>query len=239
MAEPAMVISCEHGGNHIPEPYRKLFKAHQGLLKTHRGYDIGALALARQMADMFSVQPVISTTSRLLVDLNRSQGHRQLFSHLTRGLDRSQKMRILDAHYTPYRDQLQHQISRHIRRGKTVIHISSHSFTPVFKNRTRLMDVGLLYDPKRQAEKQFCRFWKKQIRNTSSAKHYALRSNAPYKGVSDGITSHFRTLFGARYLGIELELNQRWFLHHRREWKNLCDTLLRALRKTVAALVFR
>ena len=237
MAEPAMIISCEHGGNRIPGPYRHLFKAHQGILKTHRGYDMGALALARRMADMLAVQPFVSTTSRLLVDLNRSRGHRQLFSHITRGLDRSQKMHILDAHYTPYRNQLQHEISRHLKSGRTVVHIASHSFTPVFNDKRRLMDIGLLYDPKRSAEKQFCRFWKRYIQDASSAEPYLIRSNAPYKGVSDGITTYFRALFAGPYLGIELELNQRWFLHQRREWKVLCDVVLGALRKTVASLV--
>jgi predicted N-formylglutamate amidohydrolase len=131
---------------------------------------------------------------------------------------------------------LQNKISAYIQEERTVVHIASHSFTPVLKNKKRLMDVGLLYDPKRQAEKQFCRLWKKHIRDASSAKQYAIRSNAPYKGVSDGIPACFRKFFGSRYLGIELELNQRWFFHHPRDWKVLCDVVLKALKATVKSL---
>ena len=39
-----IVLTCEHGGNDIPETYKKLFP-NDDLLKTHRGYDIGALDL--------------------------------------------------------------------------------------------------------------------------------------------------------------------------------------------------
>jgi predicted N-formylglutamate amidohydrolase len=59
----ALVITCEHGGNRIPEPYRELFHAHQALLDTHRGYDPGALIMARALAKAFSAPLVESTQS--------------------------------------------------------------------------------------------------------------------------------------------------------------------------------
>jgi len=44
------LITCEHGGNRIPARYRPLFACHGALLASHRGYDPGALALARDFA---------------------------------------------------------------------------------------------------------------------------------------------------------------------------------------------
>ena len=37
LASAGLVITCEHGGNRIPAPYRDLFHAHQALLDSHRG----------------------------------------------------------------------------------------------------------------------------------------------------------------------------------------------------------
>jgi hypothetical protein len=48
-----------------------------------------------------------------------------------------------------------------------------------------------------------------------------LRRNYPYRGQSDGLTTALRRQFGARYLGIELEINQRWPLGPRSAWQTL------------------
>src|SRR5664280_2584857 len=78
------VITCEHGGNRIPRTYRDLFHAHQAQLDTHRGFDPGALIMARALATEFAAPLVASTVSRLLVDLNRSIGHPCLYFEATR-----------------------------------------------------------------------------------------------------------------------------------------------------------
>ena len=85
MAKPTpLLITCEHGGNRVPPRYRPLFRGHQDLLSTHRGFDPGALAMARQLAKALRAPLFVSTTSRLLIDLNRSQGHPKLYSEATR-----------------------------------------------------------------------------------------------------------------------------------------------------------
>jgi len=79
-----LLVTCEHGGNHVPPRYRRLFRDLQGPLKTHRGYDLGVLVMAREMSESFEAPLVASTVTRLLVDLNRSLGRastRQPFAH--------------------------------------------------------------------------------------------------------------------------------------------------------------
>jgi predicted N-formylglutamate amidohydrolase len=66
----------------VPEAYAGLFTGHQALLDSHRGWDPGALPLGRQMASAFGAPLFASTTTRLLIDLNRSIGHRHLHSEL-------------------------------------------------------------------------------------------------------------------------------------------------------------
>jgi predicted N-formylglutamate amidohydrolase len=68
-----LIITCEHGGNAIPYAYRHLFQTDQdrALLNSHRGFDPGALAMAKSATAHLAAPLVMSTISRLLVDLNQ------------------------------------------------------------------------------------------------------------------------------------------------------------------------
>ena len=104
--ERCLIISCEHGGFEVPADYAAVFAGQQPLLHSHRGWDPGALQLARQLADAFVAPLYASTTTRLLIDLNRSMGHRQLFSAATRVLSKADQEKIVVRHYcspTPMR----------------------------------------------------------------------------------------------------------------------------------------
>ena len=46
-----LLVTCEHGGNRVPKEYRRLFAGWEPVLASHRGYDPGALTLARELAD--------------------------------------------------------------------------------------------------------------------------------------------------------------------------------------------
>lgn len=201
-----LVLTCEHGGNHVPTEYVSCFRGAKQILSTHRGYDPGALAVARLLASLLSAPLISSETSRLLVDLNRSRHHRQVFSEFTRVCPLETRERILQDYYDPYRHQVEEMVSDGIQREGSVLHLSIHSFTPRLGNQQRNADIGLLYDPSRQAEKEFC--W--QLRN--EARHgsaYRIRMNYPYRGTADGLTPHLRKLHRNKcYAGVEIEINQ-------------------------------
>ncbi len=227
MKTRTLIITCEHGGNAIPRPYRDLFKGRRNLLDSHSGYDLGALAMARRMAKRFGAPLFAATRSRLLVDLNRSIGHPNLFSTITRTLAATEKEDILRKYYTPHRDPIQKSVSESICSGRAVLHIAVHSFTPVLMGRSRNMDVGLLYDPARHGERGFCRTWKREIQARSP--ECSVRCNAPYKGVSDGLATFFRNLFTRDYMGIELELNQYHYQQGPAAWGRLGGMVLDGL----------
>src|SRR4029450_3525026 len=130
LASAGLVITCEHGGNRIPAPYRDLFHTHQALLDSHRGYDPGALIMARALATAFAAPLVASTVSRLLVDLNRSVGHPRLHSEATRKAHAEGRQRIMKLSSQPYRPQAERLVRQAIADDGLVIHLSSHSFTP-------------------------------------------------------------------------------------------------------------
>ena len=223
------IITCEHGGNRIPAPYRPLFRGQRAALDSHRGYDLGALVMAKALAGALSAPLVASTTSRLLVDLNRSVGHPQLFSSFTRGMQPETKAQIVDSHYRPYRAQVERLVGRAVSHGNRVIHISAHSFTPELDGVVRNADVGLLYDPRRPGEVDFCARWRRSL--AADAPELRVRRNYPYTGRADGLTSHLRLRFAAHdYVGIELEINQGIVAATGRRWTALRRALVESLR---------
>lgn len=222
------LITCEHGGNVIPAPFGPLFAEHRALLNSHRGWDPGALAMAEALAAATRAPLVASTTSRLLVDLNRSIGHPQLFSPMTRAAPCDVRSQIVAQHYRPHRDAVEDRVRQSISSGFRVIHIASHSFTPELDGVVRHADVGLLYDPRRRAEVQLSTRWQASL----AALHPELRvrRNYPYAGKADGLTSHLRKCFGpGEYVGIELEINQGIVAADGQPWAALRGVLIDSL----------
>lgn len=224
----AFIVTCEHGGNRIPAPYRPLFASHAALLATHRGYDPGALQMARALAVALHAPLVTATVSRLLVDLNRSIGHPRLHFEATRELAAQTRAQIVARHYRPYRARVELLVARAVARRRRVIHISSHSFTPELDGKVRRADLGLLYDPGREGELALSARWKAALAALAPA--LRVRRNYPYAGKGDGLTSHLRLRFPARaYVGIELEVNQKIVLEGGRPWAALRAALIDSL----------
>jgi predicted N-formylglutamate amidohydrolase len=185
-----------------------LFAAHKAALNSHRGWDPGALMLARALAKLLKAPLIASQTSRLLVDLNRSEHHPKLFSAMTDVLQDDARNRILDEHYRPYRGAVEAAGDAIIDADARIVHVSVHSFTPVLDGKTRRADIGLLYDPRRTREAALCNRWIAAL--GVALPDLEVRRNYPYRGDADGLTTALRGRYrAADYVGIELELNQR------------------------------
>jgi predicted N-formylglutamate amidohydrolase len=175
----------------------------------------------------------VSTISRLLIDLNRSIGHPKLFSEATRDAPVKLRRELLETCYLPYRNRVEAGIAEAIARGNRVIHIASHSFTPILDGEIRNADIGLLYDPARPGEVDLCRRWQAQL--NALAPELKVRRNYPYTGKSDGLTAHLRRCFPAEvYVGIELEMNQKVPLNGGRPWRALRNRVIETLRQAMA-----
>jgi predicted N-formylglutamate amidohydrolase len=228
-----LVITCEHGGRKVPRAYAALFSDREESLASHRGWDPGALELGRQMAEAFGAPLHVATTTRLLVDLNRSIGHPQLFSEVTRPLSRARRDDIIDLHYRPHRHAVESDIARQIGSGQRVIHVASHSFTPTLDGLPRQADVAWLYDPQRPGEVAFARAWMRALEQRSP--ELRLRRNYPYQGRADGLTASLRRHHPEEtYVGIELEVNQRFVEQGGAPWKRLRTMLVDSLKKALA-----
>lgn len=215
------VFTCEHGGNDIPSEYHSLFKPHKELLNTHRGIDFGALDLWSEACKKLKPDfQISSTTSRLLVELNRSLHHPKLFSSICNSLPNNEKEEILKTYYHPYRDSVEKFIAKNISKH-VVFHVSFHSFTPVMDGVERNADIGLLYDSALINERMFCANWREELNQINP--DYRVRMNYPYLGKADGFTTYLRRKFGRNYIGIELEVNQKFAK------KNVFDTSMKNL----------
>ncbi len=223
-----LVLSCEHGGNRVPPSYARLFRGHGDLLASHRGFDPGSLELGRFLSRRSGVPLYAVTTTRLLIEPNRSLGHPQLFSQFTAPLGTAEKRKLIDHYYLPHRQRVADAISAITQRGIFVLHLALHTFTPQLNGQIRRADIGLLYDPRRRHEKLLSAAWRTRLRDLRS--DLRVRRNYPYLGKADGFTTCLRRQFADHlYAGIELEVNQAW-LTDRPRWRKLLDVLAESLR---------
>jgi len=201
-----IILSCEHAVAAIPEEFAELFSGAGYILETHLGYDIGALAVAKEL-ETLAEDAFYGCCSRLLIDLNRSLRHPDVFSSFSRHLPRQVKTRIIAEWYMPFRKKVLEAVDSAIARHDEILHLSLHSFTPVLEGVARTNEIGILYDPARRREKELGRKMAVVLRELQPS--LKVRMNAPYRGTADGHTTALRRRFsGDQYLGIELEVNQ-------------------------------
>ncbi len=209
MSAPLRVlVTCEHGGRDVPSEYRALFRGREALLASHRGWDPGALDLARALARALGAPLRLATVTRLLVDLNRSSGNRSVLSELTRPLAPAERLFLLERYHEPYRTAVRGDVAGLVRQGGRVLHLSVHTFTPVLRGVVRRTDVGLLYDPARPGERALAAVLAADLERRLPGS--VVRRNHPYRGASDGLTTALRRVHpDADYLGLEIEVSQR------------------------------
>ena len=236
MSRRSFLITCEHAGNFVPANYRYLFLGNEAVLDTHRGIDIGAGALAENLADSLKLPLYVNVVSRLLIDSNRSKFNPELYSEFSKTLDPVVKKFLMKKYYTAYRQQVYEWIKERARKTDSVVHLSIHTFTPVLKGEVRSADIGILYDEKREPEAKIS----KQLVNELGifAPQFVTKHNYPYLGTADGFTTYLRKEFRPQnYSGIEIEVNNK---HHSKpqmeEIKKALQSAVRLVMSEEAAL---
>lgn len=201
----SFLISAEHASNRVPEIWQPMFAGEADVLDSHRAWDPGSREMADSLASALDAPLLAGQMTRLLIDLNRSQDHPRRFSEFSRGIAQRQKTELVETfwqpHWNAYRDHLETLPGQ-------VIHIACHSFSPTMDGKARSTDIGLLYDPSRHREAQYCRTLGKTLRSTRP--DLTIHMNRPYLGISNGMGQQHRRQFGDdRLITLELEINQR------------------------------
>jgi predicted N-formylglutamate amidohydrolase len=219
----SIVITCEHAGNQIPEGFEFLFEGAADVLQSHRGWDPGAIQVAEFLSEHLQCPLFTFHDTRLLIEPNRSIHSHQLFSEFSDKLDRQTKQFLIESLYFSYRDAVETFLTEC---RKPVVHLSIHSFTPIWNERPRKTDVGVLFDPARQFESGFCEIYRANLERSLS--DFTIDFNEPYKGTDDGFTTYLRTRFDdLTYAGIEIEINQKFI--KRPEMSSIQSALLKSL----------
>ena len=206
----ALLLTCEHAGNRVPAAFAAAFAGEeaQRALVSHRGYDIGALQLAKALSRDLAVPLIACTVTRLLVETNRSPHHRALFSSFAMALSPQKRALAVTRYYVPHRARVAQAVAGLVSEGQRVLHIAVHSFTPWLAGQERAAEIGLLYDPRRESERRVCAFLQRNLH--ARLPKYRVRRNYPYRGAADGLTKALRLAHSQRaYVGVELEVNQR------------------------------
>jgi predicted N-formylglutamate amidohydrolase len=207
-----VLVTCEHASCAVPIELHELGLPRR-VLRSHRGWDPGALPIAEALAAALPAPLVVGQWSRLVADLNRSADHARVIAAAVDGrmvpgntsLDAAARKARLATFWQPYRDAVATLVRQAQRRGP-VLHLSVHSFTERLGGVERRNDVGLLFDPARARERAVST----ALRRALVAAGLSVRFNFPYFGHTDGVTTWLRREHpAARYLGIELECNQR------------------------------
>jgi len=207
-----VLISCEHASNDIPQSYRGLGLA-PAARESHIAWDRGAREIARVCAKQLGCAYHEASHTRLLVDLNRAASNPAVIPRVAFGVavpgnegltptERAERIRL---YHKPYRAAVIRDIEAIVENHGTCYHFSIHTFTPILDGVARDADIGLLYDPRRSRERDLALALTRMLR-----RWWRARRNYPYRGTSDGLTTHCRRRFDSRaYLGIEIEVNQR------------------------------
>ena len=218
-----LILTCEHASNRLPASFKKFVPT--DIQETHRAYDIGALAVFRKLVNF--AKPEFSCEgkfSRLFVDLNRTITNKSAFSEYYGELETRNKAAAEKAkaaaitYWMEYRENIEKFVMSNIdkgtkasgNKGAAIVHLGIHSFTPVLNGKPRNTDIGILYDPARPLERKYAQVIKDEIKRLHP--HMKVRFNYPYKGTSDGLTTSLRKKFGPHYVGIEIEINQKFFI---------------------------
>jgi predicted N-formylglutamate amidohydrolase len=151
-ASPFLIV-CDHAANRIP---RRLGTLGVSDAERHRhiGWDIGAAAVARGLAESLGAFAILQNYSRLVIDCNRDPAvetsivtiseHTEIPGNAALGT--AERAARATEIFTPYHDRIAAELDRRQRERLPTALIAVHSFTPVYKGVARPWHAGLLYN---------------------------------------------------------------------------------------------
>ena len=146
-----VILTCDHASARIPRRLGTL-GVRSADLRRHIAWDVGAATVARQLSERLDAPLVLSGYSRLVVDCNRPLSAPDAFATRSEdvdipgnaGLDEDERRARADHFYWPFHDAIDALVTERSA-GTVPILVAVHSFTPVYHDRPRPWDAGLLY----------------------------------------------------------------------------------------------
>jgi predicted N-formylglutamate amidohydrolase len=151
------VIVIDHAGSHIPRRLGDL-----GLppsqLQRHIAWDIGALAVARQVAAALDAPVVAQNYSRLVIDCNRDPRVPSSIPTVSESVEIPGNVGLSDAEvlarrveiFDPYHSHIRALLDERLIAGRHTILVSQHTMTDIFAGVRREMHAEVLYNRDRR-----------------------------------------------------------------------------------------
>jgi predicted N-formylglutamate amidohydrolase len=147
-----IVLLCDHASPVIPRAFNNL-GLDADTLTRHVAWDIGSPEVALHLAKRLDATVVMTTYSRLVIDVNRRPGHATSTPAVSedvlipgnQNLTREHVMERERVFFWPYHNAISATLQRIVDSGRTPTLISLHSFTPVFHGVQRPWDIGVLW----------------------------------------------------------------------------------------------
>ncbi len=142
------LFTAEHASNHLPCSYND---SDQQFLQTHWAFDIGIAPLMKHLCAALSCRGVQTEFSRLWIDANRSPTQEGLIKTEIQGTPLSFNQNLSPTaredrknnFHAQYHNTISDIITSH---ATPPMLISMHSFTPIWNDQLREMDIGVLFD---------------------------------------------------------------------------------------------
>jgi len=152
-ARAPVLLVCDHASATIPAQLDNLGLDARSR-SSHIAWDVGAAALAEQLARLLGAPLVKSGVSRLVIDANRWPGHPSAIPARSEdtivpgnlGLTPAEAARRAEAFFWPYHRAIDGLLDRLRRRGVRPAVVSVHSFSPVYHGHARPWHVGVLWN---------------------------------------------------------------------------------------------
>ena len=185
--ENKILIIADHASNYVPKEYNKLGLSNF-FLNQHIAFDIGIKELSLDLSNQLKCRIIQGKYSRLLIDLNRDLDDPTVIPEIVDrkiipgniGLSKSEVRLRVKKIYNKYH----HQIDQTIKNEKIKVILSLHSFNPIFKNKKRLLEFGILSNE----DKNLSSIIIDQLR----MQQLNVGDNKPYKGnlIGDSMCRH-------------------------------------------------
>lgn len=180
-----------------------------GKLPATLSCDEPAAYVAQRLASKLQVPLLLNRYSPDLIDVTHSLHHRSLFPPQTRAWSTEQRQQLIDTIYAPYWLSVRQAIQTGLDCSGYLIHLSISTFDIQKKKKIQRADAGLLYDPAREHEVDFCLDLIDEL--YEEVPMLRVRRNYPGRGTTDRLTKTMRMEFADKnYFGIELMLNRAW-----------------------------
>ncbi len=152
-ANTPILLVCEHAGYHIPSLLGTLGLS-QEALQSDLGWDIGALAVAQELAKNLPAELIYQRYSRLVVDCNRPLDSPALMSDVSEEIpvpgnrclsDAQREQRIFEI-WHPFSHAIARALDDRAQRSVPTVLVCIHSFTPTLYGVDRPWHIGLLFN---------------------------------------------------------------------------------------------